>query len=401
MPRLEPFAGLRYDPAIPLDLVTAPPYDIVSPHEREVLASRHPANSIRVELPVEDVGSNADRYQVAADLLSSWQQQGILCRDLRDGFYPYRMTPPNGRTTIGVLGALACEAPGGNVLPHEETIPKDRSDRLDLLRASRANLSPIWGLSLTKGLSDCYQPVGPPAASAVDDDGVLHELWVLDSPDAMKAITAGVSESPVVIADGHHRWATAVTYQQERAAAGDSPGGQDFVLALIVELAEEQLTVGAVHRTVKVPRGIDVVAAFWSYFDLDLLSGSASSDLESLERQAETQGRTGELTLITTAGIWRLSPRPSALKEADSDLDSSIVALAIGAIGGASSTHHHGAESAIAELVSGQADAAILLRPVTVAQIAQWARARRCMPPKTTYFVPKPRTGMVFRLLDK
>ena len=89
-------------------------------------------------------------------------------------FYAYRMTVPGGGSTTGVIGALACEPPGGDILPHEQTIPKDKSDRLDLLRACRANLSPIWGLSLSRGLAAAYEPEGPPRAEAVDDDGVTH-----------------------------------------------------------------------------------------------------------------------------------------------------------------------------------------------------------------------------------
>ena len=226
MPRFEPFAALRYDPAIPLDRVIAPPYDVVDAVERVRLAGRHLANAIHVELPVEDPRTGLDKYQSAAAYLARWTEEGVLQRDPAPAFYGYRMTGPGGSTTTGVIGALGCDAAGGDVLPHEQTMPKDTTDRLDLLRACRANLSPIWGLSLTPGLSKTYQSDGPPTAEATDDDGVVHALWVIDDRSVIEAITAGVGSSPLVIADGHHRYQTALTYQAERRAAGETaPAG--------------------------------------------------------------------------------------------------------------------------------------------------------------------------------
>jgi uncharacterized protein (DUF1015 family) len=162
VPRFEPFAGLRYDSVIPLDAVIAPPYDVVGPEERAELAGRHSANAIHVELPVEDPIAGLDRYQHAAALLNRWVDDGTLLEDAAPAFYAYRMTAPGGERTTGVIGALGCEPIGGDILPHEQTIPKDRSDRMDLLRATHANLSPIWGLSLTDGLSGLYQQTDPP-----------------------------------------------------------------------------------------------------------------------------------------------------------------------------------------------------------------------------------------------
>ena len=256
MPRFRPFAGLRYDRSVPLDKVIAPPTTWSGPDERARLAARHTANAIHVELPVQDAHSGLDKYQHAAHLFSTWCQEGLLVPDA-PAFYAYRMTVPGGGFTTGVIGALGCEPPGGDILPHEQTIPKDKSDRLDLLRACRANLSPIWGLSLSAGLATAYAPAGPPLAEAVDDDGVAHALWVLDAPEVVDEITAAVEAAPVVIADGHHRYETALTYQAERRAAhGGDRGDYDLVMALVVELAEGQLSVGPIHRTISgVPPG--------------------------------------------------------------------------------------------------------------------------------------------------
>ncbi|MHB8594640.1 MAG: DUF1015 family protein, partial [Acidimicrobiales bacterium] len=129
MPRFEPFAGLRYDPTVPLDAVISPPYDVVGPEERAELAGRHRVNAIHVELPAEDPANGLDRYEHAARLLEAWIEEGLVLRDAAPVFYAYRMTVPGGGTTAGVIGALACEPVGGEILPHEQTIPKNRSDR--------------------------------------------------------------------------------------------------------------------------------------------------------------------------------------------------------------------------------------------------------------------------------
>jgi uncharacterized protein (DUF1015 family) len=398
MPRFLPFPGLRYDPSLSLDQMIAPPYDVVGAEQREKLANRHVANAIHLELPADEPADHLDRYRVAALLLARWQEEGILRHEEHPAFYPYRMTPPAGRPTTGVLGILGCEPPDGSVLPHEETIPKDRSDRLELLRATRANLSPIWGLSLTSGLAATYRPEGSPVASALDDDGVLHELWLQQDPEAIAAITAGVAASPVVLADGHHRWATAVTYQQERAEAGEAPGGQDFVLALVVELADEQLTVGPVHRSITLPEGTNLASFVAPWYTTHRVV--ETRDPDALRKTAEEQATAGQLTLVTCTGVWHLSPTPRAAEIPGSELDSVVFAEAVAASPGVTSVHHHDVPAALGPALDDEAGASFLLRPATVEQIGRWAAARRCMPPKTTYFVPKPRTGMVFRLLD-
>ena len=182
--RFEPFAGLRYDTAlVSMDDVIAPPYDVVSPLERSLLASRSPYNSIRVELPDESDGPGGDRYALAAAELESWEATGALRRDDTPTLYVYRMTyeeqPGVARSTTGVIGALGIDALGNAVLPHERTMPKPKGDRLELLRACRANLSPIWGLSLAAGLADACAEVASrkaPVATARDGEGTTHEL---------------------------------------------------------------------------------------------------------------------------------------------------------------------------------------------------------------------------------
>jgi len=395
VPRFRPFAGLRYDSSIALDKVIAPPYDVVGPDERAELAARHPANAIHVELPVPDTREGLDKYASAARIFAAWRRDGVLVAEPWAAFYAYRMTVPGGSVTTGVIGALECEAPGGEILPHEQTIPKDRSDRLDLLRACHANLSPIWGLSLARGLATAYEPEGSPRAQAVDDDGVTHALWVLDAPGVMEEIMRAVDGAPVVIADGHHRYETALTYQAERRAArGGEPGDYDLVMAFVVELSEGQLSVGPIHRTISgMDPGVDLAELFSRWFDT-VHAGPTEEHLVGAVAES------GALALVTGGGVWLLTPREQTYAEAGSDLDSSLVALATAALPGAEVRYVHDWRSAVSAVTAGGVEAAVLLRPVTVDQISDWAHSRQRMPPKSTYFYPKPRTGMVFRTVE-
>ncbi len=302
-------------------MVTAPPYDVIAAAERTMLAERHSANSVRVELPEPDPKQGLDRYGHAAQLLAEWQEDGLLVRDASPAFYAYRMTTPEGHATNGLIGALGIDDESASgILPHEQTLPKPKSDRLDLLRATRANLSPIWGLSLRSGLTELFLPRGAPDLEATDDDKVRHDLWVLHDPEVVRSVATAVAEAPVVIADGHHRYETSRTYWHEPA---DPATGADAVMALVVELSAEQLEVGPIHRVLSgLPDGLDLVDAFSSWFDV-----TRAGDLD--DRTAGALGASGALALLLPSGAWLLSPKDGTPEAAGSDLDSSMVALVL------------------------------------------------------------------------
>jgi uncharacterized protein (DUF1015 family) len=393
VPRLDPFRGARYEPhTAPLDQVIAPPFDVVGPSERELLANRNPANAIHVELPQPDPTSGRDRYAAAAYLFEEWLSSRVLVADPAPALYPYRMTTQEGAVTTGVVGALGI---GDDVLPHEETMPKPRSDRLDLLRATRVNTSPIWGLSLTAGFTATFSQAGPAAASARDDDGVLHELWRVDDPGTIRAVQDAAAASPVVIADGHHRYTTATVYRDEmRAKNGDVPAPHDAVMALVVELAEEHLHVEAIHRLVAdVPDDADLLGLLSRSFE-PVRAGTATPEV------VRSLDASGSPAYVTAEGAWALSVRPGAFDASGTDLVAGLVDDALRALPRVSLSYTPSSSEALSVVERGDARAAILLTPVRVDQIARWAGAGRRMPAKTTYFSPKPRTGMVFRLLD-
>jgi uncharacterized protein (DUF1015 family) len=399
MPRFEPFAGLRYDASrVDLSMVVAPPYDVIGADERARLASRHSANAVRIELPEPDHRADLDRYAHAAAQLERWQEEGILARDPAPSFYAYRMTAPGGPATNGVIGALGIDEHSvSEILPHEQTLPKPKSDRLDLLRATQANLSPIWGLSLSAGLTKTFVRSTQPDAAATDGDGVRHEVWVIDDPSEVGAIREAVGSSPVVIADGHHRYETALTYRKELATGDDpTPGGRgdaDSVMALVVELADDQLDVGPIHRALSgLPDGLDLVDAFSSWFDV-----TRAGDF--VERTTSALGQSGALALVMPSGAWLLSPKDGTPEAAGANLDSSMVALVLAELPEHDLEFVNSWPEAIEAVATDQAQAVVLLRSVPVDLIAEWARTGRRMPPKSTYFHPKPRTGIVFRTL--
>ena len=391
MPRFEPFAGLRYDTArVDLSMVVSPPYDVIGPEERARLVSRHSANAVRVELPEPDHRAGLDRYDSAASQLDQWQDEGILVRDRSPALYAYRMVS-GGHATNGVIGALGIDDESAEaILPHEQTLARAKTDRLDLLTATRANLSPIWGLSLTAGLTDVFSRSDPPRAEAVDQGGVRHQLWVIEDSDVIEAVQGAVGASPVVVADGHHRYETARSYRRMRP--GDSSA--DLVMALIVELSEDQLEVGPIHRALSgLPDGLDLVDACSSWFDLTRVGDFA-------DRATSALGESGALALLMSSGTWLLTPKDGTPEAAGSELYSSMVALVMAELPDHELEYLHSWQEGVRAVADETAQAVLLLRPVSVAQIAEWARAGRRMPPKTTYFRPKPATGMVFRTLD-
>jgi uncharacterized protein (DUF1015 family) len=401
VPRFEPFAGLRYDPArSDLAAVTAPPYDVIDDEQRAALAGRDPHNIVHLDLPVDEDG--VDRYRVACARLRAWRDEGVLVLDETPVFYVYRMDHHDDeggdQHTTGVIGALELSRPGeGGILPHEHTTPKAKTDRLEMLRSCEANLSPIWGLSTAPGLTDLCHRADDLLGDWTDDDGVRHRLWRVAEPDLIDAIATAVSAAPVVIADGHHRYETSLAYRDERraaaAAGGDKPADYDLTMTFVVELAEDELTVRPIHRLVAgLPDDLDLVAALADSF---AISPTDPADEGIGSRLAEA----GALGLVTRDGTWLLQPRADLEARAGRDHDSSRHDAALAGLPDHQLTFQHGVANVVRAVDKGDAQAGILLRPATVAQIIEIADGGDRMPPKTTFFHPKPRTGLVVRPL--
>jgi uncharacterized protein (DUF1015 family) len=395
--RFEPFPGVRYDPTrVDLDRVVAPPYDVLSEADRDRFAGRDPHNIVRVDVPLERHGPG--RYDAAAATEQRWLEEGILITDAQPSFYLERMTftdeAGRERTTVGVIGALEVVEPeAGDVLPHERTTPKARTDRLDLTRATAANLSPVWGLSMATGLSSLLAEPGTVLGEHTDDEGVHHVFERVTDEVRLGALGAAVGAAPVVIADGHHRYEVARTYRAERRATTGGLGGPwDLTLAFVVELAEDQLDVQAIHRLLSgLPAGTDLEAILARRFEFSAIEPVAPS-ITSRMRDV------GALCLVHPDGRGQLlRPRPGSFPGV-ADLDSARLEAALGEIP-VTVAYQHGVDHVLEALRQGRATHGVLLRPVSVEQIADNANANELMPPKSTFFAPKPRTGVVLRSL--
>ena len=410
-----PFRGVRYDCArlgTDLDRLVAPPYDVIDDDHRAAFESQHDANAVHLILP-QDHTSPGDRYQRAAIALEAWQAEGVLRRDPADRFYGYRMDFEDAegrrRHTIGVLGALRLPAAvgEGGILPHERTLPKAKTDRLDLLRATRANLDPIWGLSAAAGLTaliDLSAEIG----DCTDDAGVRHRLCAIDDPDRIAAIRAAIGAHPLVLADGHHRFETAVAYRDERRAAWHDDHECERILCLVVELTESELCIEPIHRLVTLG-DLDVAGALELFADAFEFVAAGANSVEGREHIESAMAAHDGIGVATEHELFVAVPRPSVCRPAlvaaepaeVRGTDAALVeAVIVPRLTGAVWRYRHDLREVAALVEKREASLAFLLRPVSVETTKTAAAAGVRMPQKTTFFSPKPRTGMVYRLLD-
>ena len=396
VPRFEPFAALRYSPSLSLDDVVAPPYDVLSDADVDSLLARHPRNIVAIDVPRDADGDG--RYELAATRLRDWVSEGTLVRDPDPSFTLYRMrfTDEGGasRETVGVLGALEVVDEGaGGVLPHERTTPKAKSDRLDLTRATDTNLSPVWGLSLTAGLTDLLREPAEPMGSCHDEHGVVHILERVTDPTRVAAIRDAVSASPVLIADGHHRYAISRTFRDEQRAAHDGDAGPaELTFTYVAELVEDQLSIDAIHRLYHGLSADDLLAVLAESFDVE------EAGIVSPAFATEVVAR-GALCLVRAdgTGLW-LRPKAQSFTDVRA-LDGAYLEHAL-RDHDIYVTYQHGVQQVIDMVVAGRAAAGVLIRPTSIVEIRRTADERLLMPPKSTFFTPKLRTGPVLRPLD-
>ncbi|MFA9566437.1 MAG: DUF1015 domain-containing protein [Acidimicrobiales bacterium] len=348
MPVFEPFRGMRYTASGDVTELMAPPYDVISPERRDELARQHAHNAVHLDLPVNE--GDLDRYEAACQRLHRWLDEQILATDTEPAFYLYRMdyTTVLGQPaqTTGVIGALELSTPGtADVLPHEQTTPKAKSDRLQMLRSCRSNLSPIWGLSLASGLTDLLRTEAEPDIHWTGSDGVEHRLWSVTDADTQQAIRSSIEPHAVLIADGHHRYQTSLQYRDERRAESDVEGPYDLTMAFIVELVESQLDVRAIHRAIRVPGGSDALsAALAEWFD-DVGEGAADTTLLD-QMQAQDA-----LALVTSDTVRLLRPKADRFAGARA-LDSVRLDLALAGLD-AELTYDHSVPSIHDAVASG------------------------------------------------
>ncbi len=382
MPRFLPFPAVRYADVAGLSRLIAPPYDVLSDADLDHYLALDEHNITHVDVP----RGGDDRYERAADVLREWRGSGVLVTDERPSFTLYRLafTDETGqaREIVGVLGGLqVVDVDAGGVLPHERTTPKASTDRLDLTRATEANLSPVWGLSLAAGLAGLLAEPGEPVGE-VTDDGVTHRVERVTDPDRVAAISAAIAADDVLIADGHHRYGISRTYRDEvRAATGRTDTPAEETLTFVSELVADQLSVAAIHRLYD-----RMYAEFSHTFSLSDMERPTPQTLAAMVDE-------GFLVLYTRDRTYRMTPVPGAFEGVRS-LDGAWLEHTLGDV---PVTYQHGLVETMAAVDDGRAEAAVLIRPVSVAEIERTAREGLLMPPKSTFFTPKLKTGFVLR----
>ncbi len=435
VPEIRPFRALRYDRAVVGDpaLVVAPPYDVIGPEQRAKLVARSPANIVQLDLPAEEIGDEPDdRYRRAARTLAGWRSDGTLRKDPHPSLYVYEQTylvpgTQAERTQRGFFARLRLETfgPDAGVLPHERTLAGPREDRYKLLRATGVNTSPVVALfedrSGKTGERLAFAAAGPPELEVTDDDGVRHRLWAVAadgegaSADIAGALTAAAAVRPVTIADGHHRYETALQYRDERrmTRSCEEDPAFDYLLTLFLEATGEPLTVLPTHRLL---RGIgDEKAAgllerAGELFDVERV-GTAETLVRHFEAAALDGGGEGRFGLWTRGGGAFLTARRDAFEpylpaggRALRGLDVTLLGVALERLAGVDAdavkagavAYSKSAAEAVAAVRAGDGvDAAFLLEGTPVASIEAVAQAGDVMPQKSTYFYPKALSGLV------
>ncbi len=420
MADIQPFPSLHYnlDSVGSLSAVAAPPYDVIDAAEREELLQRSPFNVVEIDLPVAH-GEGGDPYRHAADTLEEWTLAGILTQDREPTIWALsqQYEGPDGatRTRNGILARVGVDDYGpGRIRPHERTQPGPKQDRLDLTRATRHNLSPIFSLTTRDAWPHVAEATrATPWAEVTDEDGTLHRLWPIRDPAIHAAVTEELREAELLIADGHHRYETARAYRDE--IPGEGP--QNYTLMALTGLDDPGLTVFPTHRLLS---GLTGDADLRDHFERGL---SDAFEMEETDRDGlDPEGRDGIGCFGYADGVtgrqYRLKLRdPDSLgpimegrSEAYRHLDAAILEKVVldGILGMSEADveakrgigYARSIGAAVGALDDGSYQAAFLLRATPVEQVREVAAAGETMPPKSTYFFPKLLSGMVFNPLS-
>ncbi len=425
---IRPFWGLRFDEAKvgPLGEVVCPPYDIISPAEQIALHGKNPHNLVRLEWGLEFPEDNAtsNRYTRAAETLDRWIREGSLKLEDEPAVYLYEQQFEHEGRTLARRGVLADTrlTPWEErvVLPHENTLAKPKEDRLQLMRATSCNFSPLFLLfDDPTGVAPQLMAVfaeTPADLTADTGDGQLHRVWILRD-ERNRRLLSLLQRSQLYIADGHHRYETELAYRDERRAADPNPSEgapYNFGLMLLVDAKDPALLLLALHRTVKgvAPAALEALESdVEANFDLEQVAVDGL-DPDAIARvlleRVRELGQDGHAVGVYRSGrasVLRLR-QPDGFERQDRPLlDVDVLhdlvlapSLGVGAQelkSGEYVEYTRDAREAIEAVAAGRAQVAFLLNPTRVEQVLETARSGGKMPQKSTYFYPKPTSGLV------
>jgi len=433
MPTLAPFRGWRYDPdKEDLDRVLAPPYDVIDPEEQAALYARDPHNVVRLVLGLQYAEDNEadNRYIRAAGHLAAWQQQGVLVQDPPALYACEQTFSFQGREhrRRGLFARVRLEPFGaGSVFPHERTLSGPKQDRLELMRACRGNLSPVFGLLTDSGntVRDRLEQVAqtPPTIDVADDSSGRTRMWTLTEAQAAADLCRAAGPEKVYIADGHHRYETALNYRDEVrrgfTEAGAEPPAEgehpaDWVLMMCVPVTDPGLVIGPTHRLVH------DVADFAAQRLLDGLAERFEVAPASADAVREALSRTGPppafglavgtdlyLARLRDAGAMdaRAPDKPPAWRRLDvAALHLLVLEDLLGIDEGKllrkeNVDYARDLDAALARAREDEAvQCAFLVRPTTMDEVRAVSESGEVMPQKSTFFFPKIPSGLVLNL---
>ena len=422
---IAPFRGLRYDPArVDPSTVIAPPYDVVGEDAVAALHDRSPYNVGHIESP--RAAGGGDPYAHAAVLLEAWRREGVVVREEAPVYYVYEQRSAIGGERVARRCCFArmrlSPFEDGIVRPHEHTMSGPKADRLALLRATRVNISPL--LVMYQDASGAAAAVianataTQPVYSATDDRGDEHRLWIVDDPAAVEALTAAAAASPATIADGHHRYETALNYRAERDGADE---GARWVLAGLVADDEPGLVVLPTHRLLPDAQpSADFVARLGELYDIEQIdvSGGVEGLWARVEAGASDAGTFGLLGL-DGASLHLLRARSPEAIDAAMPAGWSAASRALDVLILNETILHPLLGLDAAAFTAGRVEfsedvdeawewtrgepgrLAFLVNATRIDQVVAVADAGEVMPQKSTFFYPKLATGMVLNPLDE
>jgi len=423
MTAVRPFRALRYDPdRVELTQVIVPPYDVVQPEERADFYDRDPHNAIRFELTREISDEASTDYAEIGETLAAWRASGVLLRDAEPALYVMRQRfeapssepgkPGKMLERTGFFAELGLAAyDEGQVLPHERTLAGPKADRLKLLEAARANLSSVFllyedpELELESLLDRAIR--SSLLARARDDAGVEYELAVLRGEEA-EQVCAFLASRPAVIADGHHRYETALKYRDDQRSAGaadDAPSAS--TLAFFANAYAEGSLLLAIHRVIrKVPAPTDTLwterLPGWEQKRVPMGDGSDIAAL--LQEHLTPFAGHPAFAADDGTGTLRIFSQPEMLGDRlmvrllEDDVIGTVFGLDTDAITGGAVLFKKRAEHAAGAVRSGDGAVALYLNPLDPSDVFRVTQAGEVMPQKSTFFYPKVPTGMVFRI---
>ncbi len=418
MAEIIPFKGVLYNPSkVDAGTVMAPPYDIVTPEFKETLYAKNSHNIIRIDFGKDSDGDNENenRYTRASDHISDWLRQGIFSSDPEASYYCYEITYEiNGvhKKIRGFLGAVKIEELGsGKIHPHEMTYSKPKSDRLNILRYCKANTSPIFSLysSKEKLASHILENTSAtaPFIEAKNGDGFVHRLWRITDGKSIAEIKNEMADKDVFIADGHHRYETALAYKKEMEGKGSGKTGDEpsnYVLMFLANMEDDGLTLLPTHRIVEIDSDVNTKEILRKYFDVQKVSSDGTSEKQSrqvmfemMQKKTHTFGMflTNSNTYYTLSfnGSSPETGMPECLRNLDVTVLHKLVFEKLLKI-----SHYEyemAPDIAVERAKKGSFEAVFFLNSTQIRDVKDVALAGERMPPKSTYFYPKLLTGMV------